>query len=220
MIAAIEDNAFGIAGVAPGAELLAIPVCAPVGASLGDECRMFDVLRGIDRAWQEDARIVNLALVGPPDPLLERAVDRLRTFGILVVAAAGNESGDAPRYPAAYASVIGVGAADARGHRWPRSNRGPWVTLIAPGTEILSTTPGDAFAFGDGTSLAAAHVTGMLAVLLGSQAGPEDVRSAFLEAARRASAKGGPAILPKLCDVLPTLGARCPSPGPAAKPTR
>ena len=217
VIAAIEDNAFGIAGVASGAELLAIPVCAPVGASLGDECRMFDVLRGIDRAWQEDARVVNLALVGPPDPLLERAVDRLRAFGILVVAAAGNESGDAPRYPAAYGSVIGVGAADARGRRWPRSNRGPWVTLMAPGTEILSTAPGDAFAFGDGTSLAAAHVTGMLAVLLGGQAEPETVRSAFLEAARRAGARGGPAMLPKLCDVLPALGQHCP--GPARPPS-
>ncbi len=218
VIAAIEDNAFGIAGVASGAELLAVPVCAPVGASLGDECRMFDVLRGIDRAWQEDARVVNLALVGPPDPLLERAVDRLRSFGILVVAAAGNESSDAARYPAAYSSVIGVGAADARGRRWPRSNRGPWVTLLAPGTEILSTAPGNAFSFGDGTSLAAAHVTGLLAVLLGSQAEPEAVRSAFLDAARRPGAKGGPAMLPKLCDVLPALGQRCTPAGPTGQP--
>ena len=220
IIAAIENNAFGIAGIAPAAELLAIPVCAPVGDPLGEECRMFDLLRGIDRAWAEDVRLVNLALVGPPDPLLERAMDRLRQLGILVVAAAGNEGTDRPRYPAAYSSVIGVGALDERGRRWARSNYGAAVSLLAPGVEVLSTVPADRFAFADGTSLAAAHVTGLLTVLLAASDQPELVRRALLDAGHRAAlaassrrgagAAGDSAVLPRLCDVLPALGQSCP----------
>gem|GEM_PF-2874561 len=218
IIAAIENNAFGIAGIAPEAEILAIPVCAPVGDPLGEECRMFDMLRGIDRAWAEGVRLVNLALVGPPDTVLERAMDRLRQLGVLVVAAAGNEGTDRPRYPAAYPSVIGVGALDERGRRWAQSNYGASVGLLAPGVEVLSTIPADRFAFADGTSLAAAHVTGLLAVLLAASDDPEAVRRALFDAGRRAAASsrrgggagGNTAVMPRLCDVLPTLGQSCP----------
>jgi subtilisin family serine protease len=219
IIAAIENNAFGIVGIAPAAELLAIPVCAPVGDPLGEECRMFDLLRGVDRAWAEDARLVNLALVGPPDPVLERAMDRLRQLGVLVVAAAGNDGTDQPRYPAAYPSVIGVGAMDEQGRRWPRSNYGPAVSLLAPGVEVLSTIPADRFAFADGSSLAAAHVSGLLSVLLAASDQPERVRRALLDAGHEAAlaaskrrsgqGAGASAVLPRLCDVLPALGASC-----------
>jgi subtilisin family serine protease len=221
IIAAIENNAFGIAGVAPSAELLAIPVCAPVGDALGEECRMFDLLRGVDRAWAEDVRLVNLALVGPPDPVLERAMDRLRQLGVLVVAAAGNDGTDRPRYPAAYPSVIGVGALDEHDRRWPRSNYGAAVSLLAPGVEVLSTIPSDRFAFADGTSLAAAHVTGLLSVLLAASDQPELVRRALLDAGHQAAlaaskrraggATGVSTVLPRLCDVLPALGQSCPA---------
>jgi subtilisin family serine protease len=219
IIAAAENNAFGIAGIAPDAEILAIPVCAPVGDPLGEECRMFDLLRGIDRAWTEEARLVNLALVGPPDPVLERAMDRLKQLGVLVVAAAGNEGTDRPRYPAAYPSVMGVGAMDERGRRWRLSNYGASVGLLAPGVEVLSTIPANRFAFADGTSLAAAHVTGLLAVLLAASDQPELVRRALLDAGRRAatpaskrgtgSPGGNSPVLPRLCDVLPALGQSC-----------
>ena len=181
---------------------------------------MFDLLRGVDRAWVEEARLVNLALVGPPDPVLERAMDRLRQLGVLVVAAAGNEGTDHPRYPAAYPSVIGVGALDEHDRRWPRSNYGAAASLLAPGVEVLSTIPGDRFAFADGTSLAAAHVSGLLSVLLAASDQPELVRRAFLDAGHQAAlassrrAGGGApagAVLPRLCDVLPALGQACPT---------
>jgi len=102
LIAAIESNAFGIVGVAPGADLIAIPVCTPVGDGTSDECDLYDVLRGIDEAWKQEATILNLSLAGPPDPLLQRAVTRLLELGAVVVAAAGNGSSSLPAYPAAY----------------------------------------------------------------------------------------------------------------------
>lgn len=208
VIAATEGNGFGIAGVAPGADVVAIPVCSPVGASASDECRLYDVLRGIDRAWQLDAEILNLSIVGPPNRLLERAVARLAQLGHVVVAAAGNEATRELRFPAAYPLVIGVGSLDASGALAERSNRGPSVELLAPGVEILSTLPGDAFAFVDGSSLAAAHVSGVLALLTAASGDVARARGELLAAAQ-ASARGGPARTPRACEVLARLGRAC-----------
>jgi hypothetical protein len=212
IVRAVTNNAFGIAGMAPGADVFAVPVCTPVGASASDECRLYDLLRGVDVAWANGAQIVNLSLVGPPDPLLRKAMDRMEQLGVLLVAAAGNEGVAEPRYPAAYPSVIGVGAVDRAGHLYARGNRGPAVAVLAPGVEILSTVPGDAFAFGDGTSLAAANVSGLLAIAVGAAGNTAAARSAFFAAAQaRAAAPGSdPPRMPSACDVLGRLGRRCP----------
>ncbi|HVH06013.1 MAG TPA: S8 family serine peptidase, partial [Myxococcota bacterium] len=113
VVRAVARNGFGIAGVAPAAQVIAVPVCTPTGAGASDECRLYDVLRGLDLAWNQGATVLNLSLVGPDNPLLERAVARLEKLGALVVAAAGNEGTTEARYPAAYASVIGVDRATA-----------------------------------------------------------------------------------------------------------
>jgi subtilisin family serine protease len=133
VIAAIPDNGFGIAGVAPDAEVIAVPVCTPLGATPRDSCGLFELLRGLDVAWQQHAQVLNLSLVGPANPLLERAVNRLDDLGAIVVAAAGNEASDEARYPAAYPAVVGVGAIDAKGMRYERSNGGPSAQIWAPG---------------------------------------------------------------------------------------
>jgi hypothetical protein len=211
VLRAVVRNGYGIAGLAPAAEVVAIPVCRPAGAAASDECGLYDMLRGVDRAFDERAAVVNLSLVGPPNPLLERAMDRLEKLGSLVVAAAGNEGTSEPRYPAAYPSVIGVGAIGADGTPYARGNRGLSAEILAPGVEVLSTVPGDAFAFGDGTSLAAAHVSGALAVLIGAGGEPSAARTALFqsaEAARAPSASpSSPPPLPSLCDALGRLGA-------------
>ena len=210
---ATPGNDYGIAGIAPAAELFAIPVCRPVAAdALGDECPLFELLRGLDLAWEQRAQVLNVSLVGPPNVLLRRAMDRMDGLGVIVVAATGNEGVAEPRYPAAYPSVIGVGAIDRAGHAYARGNRGPAVELLAPGVEILSTVPGNRFAFGDGTSLAAAHVTGVLALAIAASGDPVAARAAFFEAAQaRASSPGNePASLPTACDVLAILGKPCP----------
>jgi subtilisin family serine protease len=230
VIAAAENNAFGIAGIAPKAEILAIPVCTPLSPKgTVDQCQMADLLRGLDEAWKQGARVVNLALVGPPDPVLERAVNRMRELGVVLVAAAGNDGRTAARYPAAYPSVLGVGAVEPDGKPWPRSNHGPWVSILAPGTEILSTTPGNAFAFGDGSSLAAAHVAGLLTVAMAAADTPEAARLALLEAARGGhtpidAAYVPPARvtpsqpMPRLCEIVPLLGRACPPPARQLQP--
>jgi thermitase len=211
VIAAIASNGFGIAGVAPAADVIAIPVCTPQGATPRDSCGLFDLLRGLDLAWEQHAQVINLSLVGPPNPLLERAASRLDDLGAIIVAAAGNEGTDEPRYPAAYPSVVGVGAIDAEGVRYVRSNGGPSAEIWAPGAEVLSTVPGGAFAFASGTSFAAAHVSGALAVLIGSGAAPGEARLALFQAAQAGSGGGAPApTIAPLCGALERLGRACP----------
>jgi len=218
VIAAIEDNGFGIAGLAPRAEIVSIPVCRP--RESGGECTVFDLLRGFDRAFESESAIVNLALSGPPNALLERGVARLEELGLVLVAAAGNEGSDVRRYPAAYPSVVGVGALDRAGRPFAAGNHGPWVELWAPGVEILSTVPGNAFAFGDGTSLAAAHVTGVLAVLTSVTKDAKQARGALFRAAQ-AGHRAPPTVVPPVCEVLARLGAVCEPPRrPAAEPPR
>ncbi len=209
---AVAGNEFGIAGVAPGAELLAIPVCrAATATGGGDECALFELLRGVDIAWEQRAQVLNLSLVGPPNALLRRAMDRMDGLGVVVVAAAGNEAVAEPRYPAAYPSVIGVGALDRTGRAYARGNRGPAVEVLAPGVEILSTVPGGRFAFGDGTSLAAAHVTGVLALAIAASGDPLAARAAFFRAAQARTGSPGnePAPLPTACAVLAILEKPC-----------
>jgi subtilisin family serine protease len=223
LIAAIENNAFGIVGVAPGADLMAIPVCTPVGDGSSDECDLYDVLRGIDEAWKQEATILNLSLAGPPDPLLQRAVTRLLELGAVVVAAAGNGGSSLPTYPAAYPGVVGVGALDPAGQPFAQGNHGPWVSLSGPGVEVLSTTPGNSFAFVNGTSLAAAQVSGELALLTSVVPDAVRMRMALLATARGtlvpASAEtDSPASAeapraPTVCDVLKDLGQSCDASG-------
>ncbi len=219
VISAAENNGFGIAGLAPQARIVSIPVCTAKGGA-GGQCTIYQILQGFDRAYDAKAVIVNLSLSGPPNPLLERGVARLEELGLVVVAAAGNEGREEKRYPAAYPSVIGVGAVDREGKLFATSNRGPWVELYAPGVEVLSTVPGSAFAFGSGTSLAAAHVTGSLAVLTGISG---DAKRARSELFRSVNTRAGSSLprLPAACDVLRRLGRECGAvkAGPTARPS-
>ncbi|MDX1649529.1 MAG: S8 family serine peptidase [Myxococcota bacterium] len=214
VLAAPEDNGVGIVGLAPGATLVALPACAPAAdPAAPDRCRLFDLLRAFDAAWEARTAVLNLSLVGAANPLLERAVARLDRLGMLVVAAAGNEPaspGPPAAYPAAYPAVIGVGAVDARGDPWPAGDAGGAVEIRAPGVEIVSTVP-DGFAFADGTSLAAAHVSGVLALLASASGDLGQARAALFQAGHaHPGAEARAARLAPVCDALARLGRPCP----------
>jgi subtilisin family serine protease len=210
VIGATEGNGFGIAGLAPEAEVLSIPACSPVDGTVTDLCRLYELLQAIDTAWKERAQVMNLALVGPANPLLERSMLRLQELGLLVVAAAGNEGTDTPRYPAAYPSVIAVSSLDEKGDLYGRANRGDWVDVLAPGVDILSAVPGDGFAFATGSSLASAHVAGVLALLKQVSDDPALVRAAFLRPAEptQGTAAATHRAL-RVCDAMLRMGYTC-----------
>jgi subtilisin family serine protease len=137
-----KDNRVGVVGVAPSATLI-------VGKVLDDSGGGTDsgLIAGIDWAVANHARVITMSLGGYDNTQsLHDACAAARSAGVLVVAAAGNDDTSAPSYPAAYASVVSVGAVDSENNRADFSNFGRSVDVVAPGVEVLSTYVGGPFA--------------------------------------------------------------------------
>lgn len=121
-------------------------------------------------AWfaKNKIAVINLSLVGPPNQMLERVVGAMLRRGHLLVAAVGNDGPAAPPlYPASYPGVVGVAAVDAQGRMLPESGRGPQVMFAAPGSQMVSASPGaPPYRQVRGTSYAAPIVAALLAATL------------------------------------------------------
>jgi hypothetical protein len=154
-----------ITGVAPGARILAIRAFGGAGESA--EATTLSIVRGLDWAIAHGARIINISFAGPYDPGIERGLAAARQRGAVLVAAAGNTGPKSPPpYPAADKNVIAVTATDAQNRLLPAASRGPHIALAAPGVDILVPSPGQTYVLSTGTSVAAAHVSGVVALLL------------------------------------------------------
>lgn len=164
-IAALADNGKGVVGVAPKAKILAIKVLGSDGSG-----SMAAIAKGILKAEEMGAKVINMSLGGEQDArTIKDAIDQVTAKGVLVVVAAGNENTTRKTYPAAYESVLSVGATDSRDRRASFSNYGSYVDIAAPGTGILSTTEKD-YKKHDGTSMASPHAAGVAALLLAQKA--------------------------------------------------
>lgn len=160
IIAGTADNN-GVAGLAYKSSLLDVKVAENDGTTNAQK-----VAQGIVWAVDHGAKIINISIViNKPYPLLEYAADYAWKNGCLIVAAAGNDCSSDPVYPAAYPHVISVAATDKTDllARW--SNRGDWVEVAAPGVDIYSTLPGNAFGYKSGSSFSTALVSGEAALL-------------------------------------------------------
>lgn len=157
VIAADANNGIGIVGIAPLARLLGYRACWPVGArDAVSRCNSFTLARALGAAITDGADIINLSLGGPPDALLRTLAEYAMQQGAIVVGALP-ASGRAEGFPAGVAGVVAVGASgDALNDK--RVQR-------APGQDILTLAPGGRYDYASGSSLAAAHVTGVLALL-------------------------------------------------------
>jgi subtilisin family serine protease len=166
VLAASAGNDVGIVGVAPGAEILALKACWPRAPGTRQAvCNSYTLAKALDAAIAERAQVLNLSLGGPADPLLARLVRAALDRGIVVVAAESSEHpGGGPGFPASVEGVIAVTASGLDGSL-PAVRRSGRV-LAAPGVDILSTVPRGAYDFFTGSSLAAAQVTGVAALLL------------------------------------------------------
>jgi subtilisin family serine protease len=154
-----------LVGVAPKVRLLAVRAFSGSGESA--QSTTFNILKGLDWAASRNARIVNMSFAGPPDPMLQEMLRMANARGIVLIAAVGNAGPKSPPlYPAADAAVIGVTATDAEDRLMPQANRGPQVSVAAPGVEIMAAAPNGTYQVTSGTSIAAAHASGVAALLL------------------------------------------------------
>lgn len=171
----------GILGIAPGAEILAIKACQPFASqTIQAQCWSLTLAKGLDFAMRKKARVINLSLSGPNEKLLTRLIAEAISRGITVVAAAGNDGPHGqPSFPAALPQVIAVTAVDANKQIYPEATQGDFISLAAPGVEIVSTSPGGKVMVSSGTSFAAAFVTGTAGLVLEQQPqlSPSSLRS-------------------------------------------
>jgi hypothetical protein len=169
IIAARENNGIGAYGVAPGASILSLKACQPEEPGRAESrCWSSTIAKAIDRALRSEARVLNLSLGGPEDPLVARLLERSAQLGKVVVAAAGNGGPEArPPYPAAHPDVLAVTAIDAADRLYARATHGDFLDLAAPGVEVVVVDPSLSYPVLSGTSMAAAHASGALALLLG-----------------------------------------------------
>ena len=166
IIGARANDGVGTFGIAPDAELLAAKACwypqANNGAAL---CSSWTLAKALDFAIISDSHVINMSLSGPTDSLLERLLRAAESRGIIVVAAAAQDA-DAPGFPALMNGVTAVIASNSKAEVQVPVWATDKVLLAAPGIEILTTAPRESYDFLSGSSLAAAHVTGVVALLL------------------------------------------------------
>jgi hypothetical protein len=153
IVAAIADNGIGIAGVAPGVRLLALRACWQTGDSAA--CSSFTLARALQVALDRGAQVINMSITGPPDRLLAQLLDVAIARGITVVTAI-DPRGAQGGFPASHPGVLAIAADDANNSAW----------LIAPGRDVPTTLPGARWGFVSGSSFAAAHVSGLVALVL------------------------------------------------------
>ena len=116
------------------------------------------------------AQVINISLVGPPNKLIERAVQLVQWRGIQLVAAVGNDGPAAPpQYPASYAGVVAVTAVDGRGRALVEAGKATHLDFAAPGADMAAALPGEAYTRVRGTSFAAPLAAARL-LLAGSPA--------------------------------------------------
>ena len=161
IVGAVMDNALGVAGLAQ-IELMAVKVMNDSG-----EGTDATVASGLRWATDHGADIVTMSLgVDGISLTLQNAVEYASARDVVLVAAAGNSGTSEITYPAAYTSVIAVGATDSSDRLATFSNYGVGLDVVAPGVNIYSTQGGGSYQYLSGTSAAAPHVAGVAAIML------------------------------------------------------
>jgi subtilisin family serine protease len=188
VIAARADNGQGGVGVAPEARLLALRACwqRAVGDSV---CDSLSLARALVFAIESDAQVINLSLGGPPAPVLARLIDIALTRGAVVVAAY-DQALPGGGFPASHAGVVAVAGAPVAGGRG---------VVVAPGRDIPTSLPGAAWGLVSGDSYAAAHVSGLFALLRQEQGVRRGLASLVLQ-------PGGGGLIDACATVLHTAG--------------
>ncbi|HEY0342371.1 MAG TPA: S8 family serine peptidase [Steroidobacteraceae bacterium] len=157
LIAAVANNHVGIVGIAPLAQLEVFEACWQLQPDSDEAvCNTFTLAKALAAALDSGSQLINMSIAGPSDPLLSALIEAAMKRGVTFVGAAA-EPADA--FPTGVPGVIA-----AQGMQ--RSVRLDAFSI--PATHILTLRPEGQYDFESGTSVAAAELTGMIALLLSS----------------------------------------------------
>lgn len=200
VIAAVGDNQQGIIGVAPEADLYALRACWPrPDDDARAYCNTLTLAKALTIAIDRQMQIVNLSLAGPADPLLTRIVEVGMKRGVVFVGATPPSNAE-HSFPT---NIRGVIAANASGADSVADS-----TLFAPGRDVLTLTPGGGYDFMSGSSLAAASISGGVALLLARdrRLRAEDAQRLLMRSTMHVATGSGDEIASvNLCAALATL---------------
>lgn len=184
-------------GAAGGRRLLAADIYGGEPAAGSADA----MARAIGWLAASGARVINISLVGPPNRLMQRAVEAARAHGLTIVAAVGNDGPAAPRqYPASYPGVVAVTGVDDRDRALAEAGRAEHLDFAAPGADMAAALPGRGYAEVRGTSFAAPLVAARFA----AAAGDADMRfTSVVKEALPGRGRIGRGIVCKACRIDP-----------------
>lgn len=169
----IVGNAEDYQGLVPNAELYAASVFE-LNEERGEIASTVSLIRALDWLISSEVGVINVSLAGPPNRLLEKALQRAAAQNVVVMAAAGNGGPMAqPMYPAAYDCVVAVTAVDSAQRVFRLANRGDYLALAAPGVDLRHAQSGGGYASSSGTSFAVPFAVTAAARLSHSNPGME-----------------------------------------------
>jgi subtilisin family serine protease len=160
VIGAASNNGVGMVGVAPSTRMVVLKACWYGSEGSRARCDSFTLAKALSHAIESGTDVINLSLGGPPDALLGRLATRALSDGIVVVAAAPRRSHSG--FPADTVGVIVVDSNSGAAARFP---------IRAPGDDILVPVPEGGYDYASGSSLSAAHVSGIAALLVAQKPG-------------------------------------------------
>lgn len=150
----LVGNGGGYVGIAPSSEVFAASVFEQ-DPERGEIASTVSLVKALDWLIASGVDVINISLAGPPNRLLEAALQRASESDVIILAAAGNGGPVAqPMYPAAYNTVVAVTAVDADGKIFRLANRGDYLDIAAPGVEVRHADSAGGFTSSSGTSFA------------------------------------------------------------------
>ncbi len=171
-IIAADKNQSGIVGIAPQVSLLALRACRQTGkTTAAGECFSTSLVRSLDAAILAKVQVVNLSLGAyVNDSLLGMMIDNGHGKGIVFAAPVGNDpSAETMAFPASHDKVVSVAGLDEQGNPLPNKKLATMADAVAPATHLFVTAPGNGYNFIDGTSLASASISGIIALSMERQ---------------------------------------------------
>ena len=158
VIGSAANNDLGIVGVAPDVQLMVFKACRQEVTSRRTTCDSVSIIKALNDALTQRPDILNLSLSGPKDPIIEKLLRAASQVGMVLVAAIDESRGKSRSFPANMPEVIAVATSI-------NIDQDLGDVVLAPGTDMLTTVPGATYGFKSGSSMAAAYVSGIAALM-------------------------------------------------------